>query len=229
MTDNDNDMNSANPDNNGGKIESLQERSARLEAEAARLAGGISQEQPVAVEAPPPEAPQNTAALEALQAELNTARDQTLRALAEAENSRKRAAREREDASKYAISNFARDLLGVSDNLRRALEAVPVDLLSDERVKALLDGIDATERELLKAFEKSGIRKIEPVGETFNPNFHEVIFEAPGTGQPAGMIVQVIEAGYVLNDRLLRPARVGVAKNETPGGMPGDHIIDTKA
>ena len=125
------------------------------------------------------------------------------------------------------MSGFARDLLAVSDNLRRALEAVPADLVNDERIKALLSGIEATERELLRTFEKNGIRKIEPVGEPFNPNFHEVMFEAPGTGQPPGTIVQVIEAGYVISDRLLRPARVGVAKNDGPAGT--SHTLDTRA
>jgi molecular chaperone GrpE len=221
----DNDMNQTNPEKNEGKVESLQERSARLEAEAARLMANDAQDD--FSEGDPATAGPDIATL---QNELKEAKDQTLRALAEADNARKRAVREREDASKYAVSGFARDLLAVSDNLRRALEAVPADLADDDRVKALMQGIEATERELLKSFEKNGIRKLEPAGETFNPNFHEVMFEAPGTGKAAGTIVQVIEAGYVLNDRLLRPARVGVAKNEGQSGNShsGGHI-DTQA
>lgn len=216
------------PEKNEEKIESLQERSARLEAEAARLIAAGQPEEPDAAQADAPEAltgPDITA----LQNELKEARDQTLRALAEVDNVRKRAVREREDASKYAVTAFARDLLAVSDNLRRALEAVPADLATDERVKPLLQGIEATERELLKSFEKSGIRKIEPVNEIFNPNFHEVMFEAPGTGKAPGTIIQVIEPGYVLNDRLLRPARVGVAKNDGQSSDPASHILDTQA
>jgi molecular chaperone GrpE len=167
-----------------------------------------------------------------LQDELDKAKDQMLRALAEAENSRKRSIKEREDASKYAVSSFAKDLVNVADNLRRALDAIPAEAMAaDPHLKNLNDGVEATERELLKSFEKNGIRKINPMGEPFNPNFHEVMFEAPGSGQPAGTVVQVIETGYILNDRLLRPARVGVAKNEGQGNgasEPGSRI-DTKA
>lgn len=201
--------------NDENRPETLQERSARLEAEAAAFAAGLSPQEPNALKA------DEGADVTALQAELGAAKEQVLRALAEADNARKRAAREREDASKYAISNFARDLLSVADNLRRALEAAPP---GSEQLLSLLQGVEATERELLKIFEKNGIRKIEPAGEMFNPNFHEVMFEAPATGQPAGTIVQVIEAGYVLNDRLLRPARVGVAKDD--GSASAAHSVD---
>lgn len=165
-----------------------------------------------------------------LQDELAKMKDQALRALAEAENARKRAIKEREDASKYAVSGFAKDLLSVADNLRRALDAIPADAVAvDPRIKNFIDGIEATERGLLKSFEQNGIRRIDPSGEPFNPNFHEVMFEAPGTGKPAGTVIQVIETGYILNDRLLRPARVGVAKDEGQGsGTPGANI-DTQA
>lgn len=162
-----------------------------------------------------------------LESELAKMKDHALRALAEAENARKRAAKDREDIARYAVSSFAKDLLSVADNLRRALDAVPADLAqSDPRIKNLTDGIEATEREMLKSFDRAGIRKVDPAGEPFNPNYHEVMFEAPGTGKPTGTVIQVIEAGYVLFDRLLRPARVGVAKAEEtpPGGR-----IDTQA
>jgi molecular chaperone GrpE len=173
------------------------------------------------------------ARVDALQAELDKTKDQMLRALAEAENNRKRALKERDDASKYAVSSFAKDMLNVADNLRRALDAVPIDLREDSRVKALIEGIEATEREMLRGFEKTGIRKITPDGELFNPNYHEVMFEAPGSGKPPGTIIQIIDSGYILHDRLLRPARVGVAKDEgqglgNNGGKPGSQI-DTKA
>lgn len=150
-----------------------------------------------------------------LEGQVATARDQAMRALAEAENTRKRAQKDREDASKYGISGFARDLLSVADNLRRALDSMPKD---NEELSGIVAGIEATERELLRAFEKNGVKAIDPEGEIFSPNYHEVMVEIPGTGQPGGTIIQVMEKGYILHDRLLRPARVGVAKDE--GGEP---------
>lgn len=184
-------------------------------------------------QAEPVPAPQPDASAEriaALQAELGQAKDQMLRAVAEAENTRKRLMREREDVRKYAISDFARDMLDFSDNFRRALGAIPEDLKAlDERIKGVIEGIEAMEKEMLRAFDKHGIRKIEPMGEPFNANFHEVMFEAPGTGKPAGTIIQLIEPGYLLHDRLLRPARVGVAKDEGQGGNGGAHKVDTQA
>jgi len=166
--------------------------------------------------------------IEALTAELGQMRDQMLRALAEAENTRKRLVRERDDVRKYAVTDFARDLLDFSDNFRRALAAIPHDLAAtDDRVKSVIDGVTAMEKALLRTFEKHGIKKTEPLHEPFDPNVHEVMFEAPGTGKPAGTIIELIEPGYVLHDRLLRPARVGVAKDEGQG-KPG-HKIDTEA
>jgi molecular chaperone GrpE len=166
----------------------------------------------------------------ALEEQLALAKDQTLRALAELENYRRRAQKEREDAGKYAVSSFARDLLPVSDNLRRAIEAFPDDAKQDIRVANLIDGIEATEKELLKSFDKHGIEKIEPLDQPFNPNYHEVMFEANIPGKPGGTVIQVIEAGYVLNDRLLRPARVGVSKSEggSSAAYPGGNL-DTEA
>ncbi|MFY8106243.1 MAG: nucleotide exchange factor GrpE [Elstera sp.] len=148
----------------------------------------------------------------ALQAEVATYKDQALRALADAENTRRRAERDREDASKYAVSGFARDLLSVADNLRRALDAVPPS--EDETVKALVAGVEATERELLATFERRGLTRIDALGQIFDPNLHEAVFEVPNTGQPTGTVVQVLQTGYRIHDRLLRPAMVGVAKGE---------------
>lgn len=162
-----------------------------------------------------------------LEAALLQSNDQLLRTVAEMENLRKRSAREREDASKYAVSSFARDLLDVADNFRRALDAIPAELRGEEKIKPLVEGIEATERTLLKTFEKNGIRKIEPLDEPFNPNFHEVMFEAPVPGKAPGTIMQIIEVGYVLNDRLLRAAKVGITK-ATDTGEPLHHI-DTQA
>lgn len=150
-----------------------------------------------------------------LQKQLDNMRDQALRALAEAENTRRRAQKEREDATRYSISSFARDMLEISDNLRRGIEAIPDDLKeTDPRLQNVIEGIEATERGLIRAFDRHGIEKLEPTDEIFDPNFHEVMFEAPSTGKPAGTIIQLIEPGYMLKDRLLRPARVAVAKDE---------------
>ena len=172
------------------------------------------------------------AKIAALEAELDQAKDQMMRALADAENTRRRGLKDREDIRKYAVAEFARDLLDFSDNFGRALESLPKDLMeADERLKNVLTGIQAMESTLMKTFEKHGIKKIEPMDELFNPNFHEVMFEAPATGKAAGTIVQVIEPGYVVADRLLRPARVGIAKDEGQGGAGngnGDNI-DTSA
>ncbi|MGH7048709.1 MAG: nucleotide exchange factor GrpE [Stellaceae bacterium] len=172
------------------------------------------------VEAAGAAANRNAAAAEALpeeriallEAELADHKDRLLRALAETENTRRRARREHEDAVKYAITGFAKDLLSAADNLRRALDSLPEAEVSDERTRSLLAGVAATERELLSVFERHGIRRIDPLAEPFDHNFHQAIFEAERADQPAGTIVEVLQPGYVLHDRLLRPAMVGVAK-----------------
>jgi molecular chaperone GrpE len=151
----------------------------------------------------------------ALEAETAKLKDQALRALAETENIRRRSEREREDTAKFAISSFAKSLLDAADNMRRAIDAVPAEAVEqDQALATLMDGVAATERQLLAAFERNGITRIEPVGEVFDPNFHQAMFELPGSGKPAGTIIQVIQPGYVLQGRLLRPAMVGVAKGE---------------
>lgn len=148
----------------------------------------------------------------ALEAELADAQDKTLRALAETENTRRRAQRERVDAEKYGISRFAEGLLSVADNLRRALDSLPESEAKDDHTKSLLAGVAATERELLSAFERHGLKRIDAKGEKFDHNFHQAVFEMEHTGQPAGTVVEVLQPGYLLHDRLLRPAMVGVAK-----------------
>jgi len=148
----------------------------------------------------------------ALEAELAEHKDRLLRALAEAENTRRRTQRERDDAAKYAISGFARDLLSAADNLRRALDSLPEAEAGDARTRSLLAGVAATERELLSVFERHGIRRIDPQGEPFDHNLHQAIFEVERADRPPGSIVEVLQPGYVLHDRLLRPAMVGVAK-----------------
>jgi molecular chaperone GrpE len=161
--------------------------------------------------------------LAAVEAELADTKDRLLRALAETENARRRFQREREDSQKYAISGFAKDLLSAVDNLRRALDAVPEAEVTDSRTRSLLDGVAATERELLAAFERHGLRRIDPKGERFDHNFHQAIFEAERPGMPAGTVIEVLQPGYLLHDRLLRPAMVGVAKG---GAKPGDDSDD---
>jgi molecular chaperone GrpE len=150
--------------------------------------------------------------LAALETELADTKDRLLRALAETENARRRFQREREDTQKYAVSGFAKDLLSAADNLRRALDAIPEPEVTDPRTKSLIDGVAATERELLAAFERHGLRRIDPKGQAFDHNFHQAIFEAERPDMPAGTVVEVLQPGYVLHDRLLRPAMVGVAK-----------------
>jgi molecular chaperone GrpE len=205
-----------------------------MEADAASFADSVHNEEadePFSME---PEGPdlsgiENSSRITELEEQLAQSKDQTLRALAELDNVRKRAVREREDAGSYAITRFARSLLDVADNLRRALDAVPEEH-SEEHFTALITGIEATERELLKAFEQNGLQKLEPMDEKFDPNFHEVMFEAPVPGKENGTVIQIVEPGYTIKDRLLRPARVGVAKNpDEAGGATDGHILDEEA
>lgn len=160
-------------------------------------------------------APDVDSQVESLKAENAELKDKLLRALAEAENTRRRAQKEREDTIRYAIADFARSLLTVSDNFSRALEAVKPDQRTDNpALNSMMTGVSAVERELQQIFELSGMRKLEPLDQAFDPNFHEVMFEVENTGKPPGTIVQVLQSGYVLHDRLLRPARVAIAKGE---------------
>lgn len=156
-----------------------------------------------------------------LEAELAEHKDRLLRALAEAENTRRRAQRERDDATRYAISGFAKELLSAADNLRRALDSLPEAEAGDERTRSLLAGVAATERELLAVFERHGIRRIDPMGERFDHNLHQAIFEVERGDRPSGTIVEVLQPGYLLHDRLLRPAMVGVAK---PPAKPAEPL-----
>ncbi len=150
-----------------------------------------------------------------LEGEVARLKDQLLRALADQENLRRRAERDREDAGKFAIVAFARDMVSVADNLRRALESLPPEAEDeDETVRNLRQGVDATERELVGALERRGVKRIDPMGERFDPNFHEAMFEVPGGDQPAGTVVQVLQPGYLIHERLLRPARVAVVKSD---------------
>jgi molecular chaperone GrpE len=156
----------------------------------------------------------------ALEKELAEEHDRLLRSLAETENTRRRAQRERIDAEKYSIGRFAEGLLSVADNLRRALDSLPEAEAKDDRTRSLLAGVAATERELLAAFERHGLKRIDPKGERFDHNFHQAVFEIENPSVPAGTVVEVLQPGYVLQDRLLRPAMVGVAKGGAPAAEP---------
>lgn len=175
-------------------------------------------EQAAAPEASSPE--QRIAELEKQLAEM---KDRALREMAEAENTRRRAQKDREETSKYAVSGFAKEMLAISDNFRRALDAAPAEV-DDPVVKNLIAGVDATERQLLATLERFGIKKIEPMGQIFDPHFHRVMMEVDAPDQPAGTVMQVLQAGYMIHDRLLREALVAVAK-----GGPTAAGVDTSA
>jgi molecular chaperone GrpE len=164
----------------------------------------------------PPDAEAREAEMAALKEEVAAAKDRLLRFAAEAENTRKRLEREKAEATLYAASNFARDLLGVADSLSRALAAVPPEErdIIDDVMRKFLDGIELTERELLSVFQRHNIRKLETVGQKFDPNFHQAMFEVPTSEKPPGTVMQEVQAGYAVGDRCLRPALVGVAKAE---------------
>ncbi|WP_299476290.1 nucleotide exchange factor GrpE [uncultured Roseibium sp.] len=152
--------------------------------------------------------------IEVLKAENAEFKDRALRTMAEMENLRRRTEKEIKDARQYAVSGFARDMLTVSDNLRRALDALPDEdrKNADAGIAALIEGVEMIERDLLNQLEKNGVRKLEPEGQKFDPNFHQAMFEVPNTEVPNNTVVQVVQAGYVIGERVLRPAMVGVSK-----------------
>jgi molecular chaperone GrpE len=152
--------------------------------------------------------------VEALTKESADYKDKLLRTLAEMENLRRRTDREIADSRTYGVSNFARDILAVADNINRALGALDKELRdkADAATKALLDGVELTERELMKVLEKHGVQKFEPLGEKFDPNLHQAMFELPDPTKPAGTVAQVVQPGYMIGERVLRPALVAVAK-----------------
>ncbi|UFZ02161.1 nucleotide exchange factor GrpE [Bradyrhizobium ontarionense] len=155
-----------------------------------------------------------TGSAEALAKEAAEARDKMLRTLAEMENLRKRTAREVADARLYAITGFARDVLDIADNLQRALDAVPAETRAnaDAGLKALIEGVELTERSLLNTLEKNGVKKFDPTGQKFDPNFQQAMYEVPDPSVPSGTVVQVVQAGFMIGERILRPALVGVSK-----------------
>src|SRR5918994_7696501 len=165
----------------------------------------------VANDAVPQPEPDPVAVLEAEKTDL---KDKLLRILADMENLRRRTEREVADARAYAVTNFARDMLNVADNIRRGVESVPAEARAeaDGALKALIEGIELTERDLLKTLERHGVRRLDPQGQKFDPNLHQAMFEVPNPDVPNGTVVQVVQTGYVIGDRVLRPALVGVAK-----------------
>ena len=156
------------------------------------------------------------AVLDALQKENADLKDQRLRALAEVENVRRIAARDKQEAQAYAVTKFARDMLGIADNFARALAAVPAEAraAADPAIKAVLDGVEATDRQLLSTLEQHGVKQVDTSDGKFDPNLHQAIAEVPGAGKPAGTIVDVVQTGYTISGRLLRPAMVTVARKE---------------
>jgi molecular chaperone GrpE len=165
-------------------------------------------------------------AVAVLKAEIEALRDQRLRALAESENVRRRAEREKKESEIYGITKFARDMLSIADNFARALAACPPELreAADPQVKAVLDGVEATDRQLLATLERHGVKPVTTADGKFDPNLHQAIAEVPGNGKPAGSIVDVVQSGYMIGDRLLRPAMVTVARRDETAAP-----VDTKA
>jgi molecular chaperone GrpE len=178
--------------------------------------------EPVA-ELEPSEQEKIAKAMEMLIAENAELKDRVLRAAAEMENLRTRTARDMRDAKTFAVTNFARDMLAIADNLNRAHSLIPHEsrVAADPGVLAFVEGVELTERSLLTALERHGVRKLEPQGQKFDPNFHQAMFEVPNPDVPNNTVVQVVQDGYVIAERVLRPAMVGVAKG-------GPKITDVK-
>ncbi len=163
----------------------------------------------------------------ALETERNELKDKLLRSLAEMENLRRRVEKDLADARAYGVTRFARDMLDVADNLRRALDSLPAEARAeaDGAFKALIEGVDLTERDFLKKMESHGVRKITPEGQKFDPNLHQAMFEVPDESKPNGTVIQVVQAGYVIGERVLRPAMVGVSKGG-PKAAPAQESAD---
>jgi molecular chaperone GrpE len=181
-----------------------------------------------AMSAPETEEAKIAALVEALSKEAADYKDRHLRTLAEMENLRRRTDREVADSRVYGVTNFARDVLGVADNMARSVSALTAELQTkaDEGVRALLDGVELTERELLNVLEKHGVKKFEPLGEKFDPNLHQAMFEMPDPSRPAGTVAQVMQPGYMIGERVLRPALVAVAKGGPKPTSPDNPAND---
>ncbi|MGV1790278.1 nucleotide exchange factor GrpE [Rhizobium sp. A37_96] len=181
------------------------------DATAADISADFAQDAAETIDTAEPSQPDP---VELLKAENGELRDRYLRLAAEMDNLRRRTERDVKDAKSYSVASFARDMLSVADNLRRTLDAIPADALAnaDAGLKTLIEGVEMTERSMLSALERHGVRQLEPVGQKFDPNFHQAMFEVPNPDVPNNTVVQVVQAGFVIGDRVLRPAMVGVAK-----------------
>jgi molecular chaperone GrpE len=195
-----------------GDIPNDQAQSGAAEAPAATQQAGAE---------PTTQTPE--AVIAALRAETAELKDRLLRAHAEVENIRKRAEREKEETAKYAVTRLARDIVGVGDNFHRAIDAVPADAAEqDPALKSFLDGVTMIERELLNALERHGIRRVQPMNEPFNPHLHQAVMEVQRSEVPSGTIVQIFQAGFMIEDRVLRPAMVAVAKGGPKAAQAGE-------
>lgn len=171
--------------------------------------------------------------IETLTDEVTSLKDRLLREMAEMENLRRRSAKEKADASKFAITGFARDMISVGDNLDRALQALPTDVREQaaDEIKNLFTGVEMTNQEMLNIFDRHGIKQVKPIDEKFNPNFHQAMFEVPNTEIPNGTVVEVVQVGYAIGDRVLRPALVGVSKGgpktvAQPASANAENVVD---
>jgi molecular chaperone GrpE len=210
----------SNPPENGAREDALKRAAANDSAPSAEqetAPAGQQEPDPIAV----------------LEAEKTDLKEKLLRTLADMENLRRRTEREVADARTYAVTNFARDMLNVADNFQRAVDSVPAEARAADNpvLKALIEGVELTERDMLKTLERYGVKRLDPEGQKFDPNVHQAMFEVPNPDVPSGTIVQVVQSGYVIGDRVLRPALVGVAKggpkaapaqDQTAGGEPAD-------
>lgn len=189
------------------------ENDANHRTEAAPLTADAAGQAAAEDVQPHPAQPHPALVIEKLNAENVEMKDRVLRTLAEMENLRRRTEREVADAKAYGVTNLARDMLGFADNLRRAIESVPAGAREGEQMlKALVEGLEVTERDFLSRLARYGVTKLEPQGQRFDPNMHEALFEIPDPSVPAGTVLQVVEAGYSIGERCLRPAKVGVAR-----------------
>ncbi len=192
-------------------------QTAQSDAPATDPEGPASEAAAVAAEAgpaAPSETPDALAAMERLRLENTELKDKLLRTLAEMENLRRRTVREVAEAKAFGVMSFARDMLSVADNLRRALASLPARQpeQADSPAKALAEGIEVTHRDFLSRLDKYGVKKIDPLGAKFDPNLHEALFEVPSETAPNGTVVEIVEEGYAIGDRVLRPAKVGIAR-----------------
>lgn len=166
--------------------------------------------------------PHPAVVIEKLNAENSEMKDRVLRTLAEMENLRRRTEKEIADAKAYGVTNLARDMIAFADNLRRAIESVPAEAREAEaNLRTLVEGLELTERDFLSRLARHGVKKLDPQGQRFDPNMHEALFEVPDPSVPAGTVMQVVEAGYSIGERCLRPAKVGVARGG-PKAVNGD-------